>query len=734
MRSLDFPNTRSVCFPSNSMASSVIPYSSGHASTSLPKSSPISEHCESISGSGHHSGITADYVGYTVPSSSLPVYVDIAYIPSSSAQNYAYNMMNWSISDHNISAKREPASSLSHLPQQYSHYQQTPLPNDTKARAALPPSPHHRPQQHASTVIHSPVPVPASSHVPSQDPPSLSSHSTHSDFVSQSHAQRMQHLQRGHHLPMQPPALFEIDTEEWHSPHSTHQRHFPGIYSLSRSHSTPTVHGYSLPPQIQDLNDSRQQLQNERRTRSDYLSCGINDSFTMKREDSEIHAYPQHPDHAFNLSASNEGNDASHLQSPHISHSPMSVSYYSPGQPTQEEIQHSALYPEHQAYAMQSAALRPSDSSQSGYSITSTPKVGYSGEEAQYKMPEGGYSSLASGYVDVCDPRFVSNGGDEVREHGVNGVMESGCVGGETAMYISDRSMSWEDVNDDADAEADDDLEGCGSSGYTGQQDKSIQLSDSPEPPGELSEKGDDGEEEEVESDEDDSQDPEFVMRRPRRAYSASYPSTESRNLRSTRFIPYPSISPTLPSSSIHYANEVELQEQEQYQRQAQQLRSRRSYSHSNASASPPTSESYIPITADGNASTRRRARPSAVVPLPIPVPNLTKKSRGRRVPTMEEFRAESATVVKSANGRKKDANSPSSKASRTYTCDVEGCGKLFARGEHLKRHVRSIHTYEKRQFLRFSFPIQCVSLNVVLLVCSPPLSLPRLWERLQSA
>lgn len=30
------------------------------------------------------------------------------------------------------------------------------------------------------------------------------------------------------------------------------------------------------------------------------------------------------------------------------------------------------------------------------------------------------------------------------------------------------------------------------------------------------------------------------------------------------------------------------------------------------------------------------------------------------------------------------------------YLCDVEGCGKCFARGEHLKRHVRSIHTYEK--------------------------------------
>ena len=31
------------------------------------------------------------------------------------------------------------------------------------------------------------------------------------------------------------------------------------------------------------------------------------------------------------------------------------------------------------------------------------------------------------------------------------------------------------------------------------------------------------------------------------------------------------------------------------------------------------------------------------------------------------------------------------------YMCKVPGCGKCFARGEHLKRHVRSIHTNEKR-------------------------------------
>ncbi|KAH9973308.1 hypothetical protein BGW80DRAFT_1498366 [Lactifluus volemus] len=32
----------------------------------------------------------------------------------------------------------------------------------------------------------------------------------------------------------------------------------------------------------------------------------------------------------------------------------------------------------------------------------------------------------------------------------------------------------------------------------------------------------------------------------------------------------------------------------------------------------------------------------------------------------------------------------------RMYRCSVEGCYKCFARGEHLKRHVRSIHTNEK--------------------------------------
>ena len=35
----------------------------------------------------------------------------------------------------------------------------------------------------------------------------------------------------------------------------------------------------------------------------------------------------------------------------------------------------------------------------------------------------------------------------------------------------------------------------------------------------------------------------------------------------------------------------------------------------------------------------------------------------------------------------------------RAYMCEVPGCGKCFVRGEHLKRHVRSIHTYDKREY-----------------------------------
>ncbi|KAN0130048.1 hypothetical protein V8E53_012202 [Lactarius tabidus] len=74
------------------------------------------------------------------------------------------------------------------------------------------------------------------------------------------------------------------------------------------------------------------------------------------------------------------------------------------------------------------------------------------------------------------------------------------------------------------------------------------------------------------------------------------------------------------------------------------------------------------------------RASRSGRMGAPVPVPNLTKKSRGRRVPTAPVFIVQGGVQ----------------KNMRMYRCTVDGCYKCFARGEHLKRHVRSIHTNEK--------------------------------------
>ncbi|KAI0803256.1 hypothetical protein BC629DRAFT_1283706 [Irpex lacteus] len=80
----------------------------------------------------------------------------------------------------------------------------------------------------------------------------------------------------------------------------------------------------------------------------------------------------------------------------------------------------------------------------------------------------------------------------------------------------------------------------------------------------------------------------------------------------------------------------------------------------------------------EGSQSSQEEDRPRIIAP--VPVPNLTKKSRGRRVPT--------SAVVVAENGVDKNV--------RSYRCKVPGCNKFFQRGEHLKRHVRSIHTNEK--------------------------------------
>ncbi|KAJ7878319.1 hypothetical protein B0H14DRAFT_3435593 [Mycena olivaceomarginata] len=95
------------------------------------------------------------------------------------------------------------------------------------------------------------------------------------------------------------------------------------------------------------------------------------------------------------------------------------------------------------------------------------------------------------------------------------------------------------------------------------------------------------------------------------------------------------------------------------------------------------------PLDMAAGPAPRPRARPSAAlpVPVPVPVPSLAKKGRGRRVPTVRSLYGEGYAGARRAstggNGNAGEMRAPT----RMYMCNVPGCGKCFARGEHLKRH-----------------------------------------------
>lgn len=59
---------------------------------------------------------------------------------------------------------------------------------------------------------------------------------------------------------------------------------------------------------------------------------------------------------------------------------------------------------------------------------------------------------------------------------------------------------------------------------------------------------------------------------------------------------------------------------------------------------------------------------------LPSPPQKAAGKSRGRRM-----------------------TNKPSKPGTKSFECTYAGCGRVFKRSEHLKRHIRSIHTLERR-------------------------------------
>jgi hypothetical protein len=90
----------------------------------------------------------------------------------------------------------------------------------------------------------------------------------------------------------------------------------------------------------------------------------------------------------------------------------------------------------------------------------------------------------------------------------------------------------------------------------------------------------------------------------------------------------------------------------------------------------PPTAGAGPVVEPSPEQRKTQRMGPRKRVPPPAPVPHLIKKSRGRRVPEPDEARE------------------------RAHVCAVPGCSKSFARAEHLKRHVISLHTHEKRTYI----------------------------------
>jgi hypothetical protein len=157
------------------------------------------------------------------------------------------------------------------------------------------------------------------------------------------------------------------------------------------------------------------------------------------------------------------------------------------------------------------------------------------------------------------------------------------------------------------------------------------------------------------------------------------------------------------PSSSKHTLDEDPDEMEDEYHDMP-------SVGFNPATFSPPAPSQYTFLETYTSASQSERRGPRTRTAPPVPVPNLTKKSRGRRVPTK-------VAGDKESTQKEAPPKEGVQKGGRVYVCKVEDCGKCFSRGEHLKRHIRSIHTHEKRECWH------CIELpqnSIFLLICQP--------------
>ncbi|EDR15353.1 uncharacterized protein LACBIDRAFT_301563 [Laccaria bicolor S238N-H82] len=507
-------------------------------------------------------------------------------------------------------------------------------------------------------------------YIPPRHPPVI-----HSPVPSHpiQHHQHHHHQQQPMHQQLPPnDALFDVDLEDWTSPpvNSLHAQ-FPSTHTHTHTHSISLALPQYPPPAAPRV--KREELV---------------PAFTGYHHPSSAH---------YDLS----GVPIQNNHDPYVHHqqqvSPTTTNgtYYSP--PFQQHHHHHQQIHHHPQQQQQNYVV-PAELSPTSPVSSSSPL-----------SPR--YADLSHTNAVVCDPRFVSGSHEDML---LKGMLLGGDDGSES--WHGERRCSLTSLESEAE-EGERDAEGeMGDADADGEDDWEHQHQQQPavydqqpqrEDPGEEEapedeeseeEKEDDYYEDDEESVDDDDNDGEFVLRTRRRrantsssaVYPSSYPYvTEGRNLRSrasSRYNPYPSYAGSSASDN-----------------------GAASYSEDNPNASrrrpstssPPlssSSSSFPTRTLTSKTPSRTRsssATTTATSTLPVPVPNLTKKSRGRRVPTVSSL--EDLRSAASGAGRKRQQQQQGpGKGARMYLCDVEGCGKCFARGEHLKRHVRSIHTYEK--------------------------------------
>lgn len=107
------------------------------------------------------------------------------------------------------------------------------------------------------------------------------------------------------------------------------------------------------------------------------------------------------------------------------------------------------------------------------------------------------------------------------------------------------------------------------------------------------------------------------------------------------------------------------------------------------------------PVPMDSYSNNTKTGGPGSTSTTSSPATSLSSRR------TMEDAGPSNSTATAAAGGGPGALATGSLEAelrSRPFVCTVEGCGKAYIRAEHLKRHVRSIHTNDKREpSIRFS-------------------------------